>query len=122
MRTDDHLGVYVQGWTEGAAQTILRVATDDYVFDDPNTGQIARADFGSYMDDLKKIVASIRGEGYSGPFMEITEATVREDDDGLTAWCWWSIPGTPIQGSGVIKANNNGVRHERIAYYTKLSV
>ncbi len=57
---------------------------------------------------------------YSGPLMELTEVTTGEDDGVLTAWCWWSIPGTAIQGSGLIKAGEIGVQSEKLAYYTKL--
>ena len=44
---------------------------------------------------------------------------MKEEGDGLTASCWWAIPGTDFQGSGLIKVESDGVRSERIAYYTK---
>ena len=52
--------------------------------------------------------------------MELTEVTTGEDDGVLTAWCWWSIPGTAIQSSGLIKAGEIGVQSEKLAYHTKL--
>jgi hypothetical protein len=38
----------------------------------------------------------------------------------LTAWCWWKILGTDIQGSGLIKVGAEGILSERITYYTLL--
>ena len=52
--------------------------------------------------------------------MELTEVTTNEDGGLLTAWCWWSIPGTALQGAGLIKVGDDGVRSEKLAYYTKL--
>ena len=54
-------------------------------------------------------------------FMEFTEVVTAEDEDVVTSWCWWAIPGTDIQGSGLIKVGAEGVISERIAYYTSLS-
>ncbi len=34
---------------------------------------------------------------------------------------WWSVPGTEIKGSGLIKVGPGGVRSETITYYTALS-
>ena len=66
------------------------------------------------------LALSIRGEDYAGPFMELIEVTTHEDSGILTAWCWWSIPGTAFQGAGLIKVGDDGVRWERLAFYTKL--
>jgi len=53
--------------------------------------------------------------------MELSEVLTQEDEGVLTAWCWWSIPGTELKGSGLIKAGPTGIRSEVITYYTKLS-
>jgi hypothetical protein len=53
--------------------------------------------------------------------MELSEGVSHEKEDGLTAWCWWAIPGTEMEGSRLIKVGPEGVRSERITYYTKLS-
>jgi hypothetical protein len=53
--------------------------------------------------------------------MELSEVVSHEEEDGLTAWCWWAIPGTELKGSGLIKVGPEGVRSERLAYFTKLS-
>ena len=52
--------------------------------------------------------------------MELIEVTTSEDGGILTAWCWWSIPGTEFQGSGLIKVGDSGVQSEKLTYYTKL--
>lgn len=120
MSAVDYLGTYAQGWTNGDSDTILSVASDSFVFDDPNEGRIAKADFAGYLTGLKEAVAALRGDGYEGVFMNLTEVVTKDDDGILTASCWWEIPGTGIQGSGLIKVAADGVVSERLAYYTKL--
>jgi hypothetical protein len=66
------------------------------------------------------LVDSIRGANYDGPFMDLSEVVTKEEDGVLTAWCWWAVPGTEIQGSGLIKVRDDGVVSERISYYSKL--
>ncbi len=119
MSAADYLGTYAEGWTNGDSETILRATSDSFVFDDPNAGKIAKGNFAEYMSGLREIVTSIRGE-HEGSFMELSEVVTKDDDDGLTASCWWEIPGTDIQGSGLIKVGDDGVQSERITFYTKL--
>ena len=42
------------------------------------------------------------------------------EGDNLTAWAWWAVPETPIQGAGLIKVGPSGVLSERLTFYTKL--
>ena len=120
MNAADHLGAYADGWTNGDADKIIGSLSDDYVLDDPNEGKAGKADFANYLAGMKEAVASMRGEDYSGPLLELTEVTTREDDGILTAWCWWSIPGTTLQGAGLIKVGDDGVQSEKLTYHTKL--
>ncbi len=120
MSAADYLGTYAEGWASGVSDTILSAASESFFFDDPNAGKIAKADFAKYFDGLTELAASIRGNDYDGPFMELTEVVTKDEDGVLTASCWWVIPGTEIQGSGLIKVADDGVLSERIAYYTKL--
>ena len=120
MSAADHLGTYAEGWAGGVSDTILSAASESFFFDDPNAGKIAKTDFAKYFDELTELVASIRGSDYDGPFMELTEVVTKDEDGVLTASCWWAIPGTEMQGSGLIKIADDGVLSERIAYYTKL--
>ena len=90
-----------------------------FQLDDPNGGMISKSGFSEYFLGFQAQVQSIRGQS-SDPFMEVSEIITQEDENVLTAWVWWAVPGTPIQGSGLIKVGNNGVLSERLAFYTKL--
>jgi hypothetical protein len=119
MGVADHLAAYAEGWTNGDADKILGCTTDDFVFDDPNSAPVPKAGFAAYLAGLKETVASIRDDSADdGPFMELSEVVTSEANGVLTAWCWWSIPNTPIQGAGLIKVGHNGVQSERITFYT----
>ena len=120
MSAAEQLGTYAKGWTNGDAETILKAASDDYTFDDPNSGLIRKQDFGRYLAELKETVKRLRGGGLPTPFMELSEVLTQESGGVLTAWCWWAIPGTSIKGSGLIKVGAQGVDSEVVAYYTKL--
>ena len=120
MSAKDHLGRYADGWMKGDAETILSSVSSDYVLDDPNEGQITKEQLPTYMGQLKEIVSSLRGTDSETQLMELSEVVSHEEGDELTAWCWWEIPGTEIKGSGLIKAGPEGVRSERLTYYTKL--
>ncbi len=93
MSAADHLGVYAEGWTNGDADKIIGSVSDGFVLDDPNEGKIGKAGIADHLAGMKEAVASMRGENYSGPMMELTEVTTHEDD---------------------------GVQSEKLAYYTKL--
>ncbi|MBL4721612.1 MAG: hypothetical protein JKY20_10835 [Alphaproteobacteria bacterium] len=121
MSAADHLGAYAEGWSNGALDTILGAVSDSFVFDDPNAGKIAKADFSQYFSGMVDLVASIRGSAFEGPFMALTEVVTKEENGVLTASCWWAVPGTDLQGSGLIKVTKDGVVSERLAYYAKLS-
>ena len=121
MSAKDHLGRYADGWMKGDLETILSSVSSDYVFDDPNEGQITKEHLPTYMGQLKELISSLRGTESETQFMELSEIVTQEEGDGLTAWCWWEIPGTGIKGSGLIKVGPEGVRSERLTYYTKLS-
>jgi len=121
MSSSDHLGAYAGGWTNGDSAAILAAATDDFIFDDPNAGRIAKEDFVAYLDQLKEAVDTIRDGTPQPNFMDLTEVVTHEEGGVLTAWCWWSIPGTDFQGSGLIKVSDGGVVSERITYYAPLS-
>ena len=121
MNAADHLGTYAEGWTKGDADAILKATATDYTLDDPNFGVVSRNGFTSYLADLKKTAASRCGGRIPDPFLELSEVLTQETDGVLTAWCWWTIPGAEMKGSGLIKADATGVRSEVLTYYTKLS-
>ena len=103
MAASDHLNRYAEGWTKGDASIIVGSLDDSFEMDDPNSGIIAKPAFAEYLATFKGQVDSIRGQSVA-PFMEISEVVTQAEGDKLTAWVWWAVPGTPIQGSGLIKA------------------
>ena len=117
MNASDHIGTYAEGWTNGDPLMILKATTDDFVFDDPNAGKITKSDFVVYFKELKNTVDSLRGGIEHPHFMDFTEVVPKSDGDIVTVWCWRAIPGTKIQGSGLIKATSEGIISERITYY-----
>jgi hypothetical protein len=120
MSAAEHLARYAGGWIKGDADTILKATAEDYTFDDPNAGVVSRNAFASYMEELKDAITLFCGGALQDPFMEISEVVSQETGGVLTAWRWWSITGTDIKGSGLIKADAGGVRSEVITYYTSL--
>ena len=119
MSVSDHLNRYAEGWTKGDAAIILESLDDGYELDDPNSGSISKTAFAEYFAAFKGQVEEIRGQT-SSPFLEVSEVVTQQEGADLTAWVWWAVPETPIQGSGLIKVGPNGVLSERLAFYTKL--
>ena len=119
MNAAEHLRAYAEGWTKGDADTILSALAEDYTFDDPNVGVVSREGFADYLAELKEAIASQAHGRVPDPFMELTEVLTREEEGVLTASCWWAVPGTPLKGAGLIKADDSGVHSEVITYYTK---
>lgn len=120
MAISDHIGTYAQGWVTGDSDCHMRSTADSFFFDDPNAGKIAKADFEDYFAALKLAVDESRAGKTFDNFMDISEVVTKEEDDGtVTVWCWWAIPGTPFEGTGLIKASEAGVLSEIICYYGK---
>ncbi len=120
MASADHLNTYAEGWTKGDAAIIISSLDDGYTLDDPNAGTISKEALSEYLAGFKQQVESIRGNT-GGPLMELSELVTQEQAGILTAWAWWSVPGTEIQGAGLIKIGDTGVLSERLTYYTKLA-
>jgi hypothetical protein len=121
MSKADHLAAYAEGWTTGNSDKILSALSDTYVLDDPNHGRVAKGDMAAYLDGMKATVGELRGGKEEAQFLALSEVVTGEEDGKLTAWCWWTVPGTSIQGSGLIKVSDDGVVSERLTYYTALS-
>jgi hypothetical protein len=117
MSRADHLGTYAKGWQEGDVDTIMTSLADSYVFDDPMAGEIPKAGMPNYFAEMTKMVSEARGGQEHQPFMELSEIVTQDEGNTLTAWCWWSIPGTDFAGAGLIKAGDEGIRSEVITYY-----
>ena len=119
MSKADDLGRYAEGWIKGDAGTIVSTLDDGYQLDDPNAGKISKAAFPEYYAAFKGQVESIRGVSEDA-WLDVSELVTQEEAGVLTAWVWWTVPGTPMQGSGLIKVGDSGVLSERLAFYTKL--
>ena len=119
MAAGDYLNQYAEGWTKGDVQIITGSLADSYQLDDPNFGNVSKQAFPEYLAGMWQVVEGIRGKT-SDPLLEVTEVVTGEDQGVITAWVWWTVPGTPIQGSGLIKVGDNGVLSERLTYYIKL--
>lgn len=121
MNKADHLAAYAEGWTTGDNEKILSALADNYVLDDPNHGRVAKGEMSAYLDGMKATVSELRGGKEEAQFLALSEVLTGEQDGELTAWCWWTVPGTSIAGSGLIKVSDDGVVSERLTYYTALS-
>ena len=119
MAASDHLNRYAEGWNKGDAGIIIESMDDTYYMDDPNAGIIAKVAFAEYFATFKGQMENIRGLS-TAAFLELTEVVTQAEGENLTAWAWWAVPGTPIQGSGLIKVGPRGVLSERLTFYTKL--
>ena len=88
----------------------------------PMEGQITKEQLPTYMGQLKEIVSSLRGTDSENSI----PGAFRGRDPGGGRWADGlvlvvEIPGTEIKGSGLIKVGPEGMRSERLTYYTKLS-
>ncbi len=116
----DIIDTYLTGWKLGDGALSLSATAEDFYYDDPNTGRIAREDFVEFVNDFKKAAVEMGGEVDANPFLDYCDTTIKDDQLPATVWCWWQARGTALQGSAVIKVGEQGVLNERIAYFSKL--
>ncbi len=121
MSKADHLAAYAEGWTAGNNDKILSALADNYVLDDPNHGRVTKGEMAAYIEGMKATVSELRSGKEEAQFVALSELQTGEEDGELTAWCWWAVPGTSIEGGGLIKVSDDGVVSERLTYYTALS-
>ncbi|MBB3139391.1 nuclear transport factor 2 family protein [Halomonas organivorans] len=121
MNAAEYLSAYAEGWSKGDAERILEATAEDYTFDDPNFGIVSRQALPEYLTGLKEAIAAQCGGRLPDPLMVLSDVLSREGDGVLTASCWWTVPGTQVKGSGLIKADATGVHSEVITYYTRLA-
>ena len=117
-----HLAAYSEGWINGDADTVLPALAEDYLLDDPHFGRIAKDGMPAYFEELKATVQDLRGGTDEATVMRIGEVTTREDGEILTVWLWWAVPGTALEGAGLIKIAPHGVVSERLTYFTRLTI
>lgn len=117
-----HLAAYSEGWINGDVDTVLPALAEDYLLDDPHFGQIPKDGMPAYFERLKAAVRELRGGAEDSPVMRIGEVVTEDAGDLLTVWLWWAVPGTALEGAGLIKIAERGVVSERLAYFTKLAI
>ena len=118
LTTYGFLATYAEGWVNGDAETVVGALADGYVLDDPNYGRVAKHEMETYFTDLRERVCHLRGGAAVSTLMRLSDLTTKEDDELLVAWTWWEIPGTNLEGSGLMKITLEGVISERLTYYT----
>ena len=119
MTINKIIETYLKGWELGDGKLSLSVTTEDFYYDDPNTGRIPRDEFVEFVNDFKRTAVEMGGDKDANPFLQYTDLVIKDDESSATVWCWWQASGTPLQGSAVIKVGEQGVLNERIAYFSK---
>ena len=120
MSIQDHIAAFAEGWTKGDLERILASLAPQFRLDDPNAGEIAKGDIPAYLEAFKASVRELRGEDAEGPLMEMSEVVIKDDTLPASVWAWWIVPGTPLEGSALVKVGEEGVISERLAYRTAL--
>ena len=120
MSIQDYIASYAEGWTLGDSDKIMSAVSPTMVFDDPNVGKITRDALPDYIAGLKNAVAELRASTAHDKLMEMSEIVIKDDETPVLIWAWFTIPGTALAGSALIKVADDGVIEERLAYYTSL--
>ncbi len=114
------IDTYLKGWELGDGELSLSVTADDFTYDDPDSGTIQRQDFVEFVNDFKRLAIDEGADKNAKPFLLYSDKVIQHENDISTIWCWWQANGTDLQGSAVIKASEQGILHEKIAYFSKL--
>ena len=98
---------------KGDAETVLSAVTDDFVHEDAVDGRLTKAEFAAYLEEL--FATDGTPEGYE----TITDVVRCEKDGEETTWGWWRTLAAPLEGAGLVKARQDGVYLEKVAYDTR---
>ena len=120
MSIQDHIAAYAEGWTLGDSDKIMSAVSPDMVLDDPNVGKVDRDALPDYIAGLKNAVAELRAGESHDTLMDMSDVVIKDDETPVSIWAWFTVPGTALAGSALIKVADQGVIEERIAYYTSL--
>jgi hypothetical protein len=111
---------YLKGWELGDGALSLSVTADSFCYDDPNTGCIQRDEFVEFVEDFKHATIAMGGAEDANPFLRYSDIVIKDDELPATVWCWWQAVGTELQGSARVQVGEEGVLHEKIAYFSRL--
>ncbi len=120
MSIQDTIATYAEGWALGDSEMIMSAVSPDMVLDDPNVGKINHDALPDYIAGLKTAVAELRAGETHDKLMDMSEVVIKDDETPVSIWAWFTIPGTALAGSALIKVADEGVIEERLAYYTSL--
>ena len=120
MSVGQIIDTYLQGWELGDGALSLSVTTDSFCYDDPNTGRIERHQFIEFVEDFKRAAIEMGGAEDANPFLQYSDVVIKDDELPATVWCWWQAVGTELQGCALVKVGEQGVLHEKIAYFSRL--
>jgi len=111
------LETYLEGWRTGDAEKSLSATAREFYYDDPATGRIPREDFIAFVEDFKAAGAELANGRVPSPFLQYSDVVVSGTAPS-TAWCWWCVTGTNLQGAALIHFDDTGILSERIAYFS----
>ena len=112
--------IYLKGWELGDGALSLSVTAQSFCYDDPNTGRIPRHEFVQFVEDCKSAAVDMGGAVNANPFLQYSDVVIKDDQLPATVWCWWQAVGTELQGCALVKVGEEGVLHEKIAYFSRL--
>ena len=111
---------YLKGWELGDGALSLGATADSFCYDDPNTGRIPRNEFVAFVEDFKRAAIEMGAAENANPFLRYSDIVIKDDELPATVWCWWQAVGTELQGSALVRVGEEGVLHEKIAYFSRL--
>ena len=120
MSVKNIIDTYLKGWELGDGALSLSVTADSFYYDDPNTGRIPRDEFVEFVEDFKRAAVAMGGAENANPFLQYSDVVIKDDENPVTVWCWWQAVGTELQGCALVKVGEQGVLHEKIAYFSRL--
>ena len=116
MSANEHIDSFARGWINGDVTLIQRSLAPGFRLHDPAGDPVPGDYIAQYVEDFKRSVAELRGDG-NAPLMAMSDIVVDGGADAATAWAWWSVPGTSLAGSALIKAGAEGIVSEHVAYH-----
>jgi hypothetical protein len=111
---------YLKGWKLADGELSLTVTADSFHYDDPNTGRIERHELIQFVNDFKSAAVEMGAEENACPFLIYSDVVIDYNTSPVTVWCWWQANGTDLQGCALLKVSEDGVLHEKIAYFSPL--
>jgi hypothetical protein len=118
MTIQQTIDTYLKGWELGDGAMSLTATAADFHYDDPNSCRIERRDFVEFVESFKQAAEELGGPANANPFLQYSDVVIDHGQQPVIVWCWWQAVGTDLQGSARILVDDEGVRHEKIAYFS----